>query len=88
MAEDIVMYSTETRVEPTIPAVADLFSARARTIIYLLSVMAAAAMGIVSVSTDLHWAVQAVWASWNAFVGLIAVSNVNRPTIHANNPAA
>ena len=78
----ITATTTETTfelVEPTIPAVADLFSARSRTIIYLLSVMAAAAMGIISVSVDLHWGVQAVWASWNAFVGLIAVSNVNKP---------
>lgn len=71
--------TTYELVEPTIPAVADLFPPRVRTIIYLLSVMAAAAMGIVSVSTDIHWAAQAVWASWNAFVGLVAVSNVNKP---------
>lgn len=40
--------------------------------------MAAAAMGIVSVSVDLHWSIKALWASWNAFIGLVAVSNVKR----------
>lgn len=66
--------------EPNVPAVASLFSPRTRTIIYLVSVMAAAAMGIISVSVQLHWAFLAAWAAWNAFVGLVAVSNVDRQT--------
>lgn len=79
MTDQPIITTTFELVEPTIPAVADLFSARTRTVIYLISVMAAAAMGIVSVSVDLHWSVKAAWASWNAFVGLLAVSNVNKP---------
>lgn len=63
---------------PQIPAVADLFSPRTRTIFYLLSVVAAAVMGIVSTAVDLHWGWSAAWAGWNAFIGLVAVSNVNK----------
>ena len=60
---------------PSIPAVADLFSPRTRTVIYLLSVVLAAAFGVVTANVDLHWAILAGYAGWNAGVGLIAVSN-------------
>lgn len=61
--------------DPRIPAVADLFTVRQRTIIYLLSVMLGAAYPIVSGQVDLHWGFLAGYASWNTLVGLIAVSN-------------
>jgi hypothetical protein len=63
---------------PTIPAVADLFTPRQRAIIYLLSVVLGASYGVVQGAITLHWGFLAAYAGWNAFVGLLAVSNTPR----------
>lgn len=85
VTETTVETTTETTVEvfdPMVPAVADLFTPRQRTIIYLLSVMLGAAYGIVSTATTIHWGLLAAYAAWNAGVGLLAVSNVPRLPSH------
>lgn len=63
---------------PDDPTVPELFKPRTRTTVYLASAVASAAMGVVTVSVEVPWAVKAVWAGWNAFVGLLAASNVNQ----------
>jgi hypothetical protein len=60
---------------PSIPTVADLFTPKQRVLIYLFSVLIAAAYPIIELNTELHWGFLAGWAAWNAFVGLVAVSN-------------
>lgn len=64
--------------DPAVPTVADLFSPRARTILYLLSLMINAGMGIVAANVELHWGILAVLAAWNVFVSTVAVSNTPR----------
>ena len=65
-------------MQPTDPTVPELFKPRTRTCIYVASAVASAAMGVVTVSVDVHWGFKAAWAGWNAFVGLLAASNVKR----------
>jgi predicted neutral ceramidase superfamily lipid hydrolase len=70
---------------PSIPAVADLFTPRQRSLIYLLSVVAAAAYAVVAANTELHYGILAAYAGWNALVGLLAVSNT--PSMRRGNDA-
>lgn len=67
-------------LNPNVPVVADLFTPRQRTAIYLASVMLAAAFAVVTANVDLHYAVEAVYAAWNAGIGLLAFSNTSAST--------
>lgn len=69
-----------TNPEPANTAVADIVTPRQRSIIYVLTVMLAAAYAVVEANIDLHWAWMAGYAAWNAGVGLLAVSNTARST--------
>lgn len=62
------------------PVIADIFTAKQRSIIYLLSILLAPAYLVVESNTTLHWGILAVYAAWNALIGALAVSNVPRLT--------
>lgn len=64
---------TEPTPEPT--ALSSILAPRQRAIVYVLSVMLAAAYAVVEANVDLHWGVMAGYAAWNAGVGVLAVSN-------------
>ena len=71
---------TDTTPAPpaTNTAVADLLTPRQRSIAYLASVMLAAAYATTEANADLPWPVIAVYAAWNAAIGVLAVSNTRR----------
>lgn len=56
-------------------AVGELLGPRVRAVIYVLTVMLAAAYATVEANVDLHWGVMAAYAAWNAGAGVLAVSN-------------
>ena len=48
-----------------------------RAILYVITVGLAAAYAVVEANVDLHFGFVAGYASWNAMIGALAVSNVN-----------
>jgi hypothetical protein len=54
---------------------AEIIPAKARAVVYLVTVMLAAAFAVVEVNTSLHWGWQAGYAAWNAGAGVLAVAN-------------
>lgn len=64
--------------QPTNTAVGDLVPPRARAVVYLVTVMLAAAYAVIEANIDLHWGWQAGYAAWNAVAGVLAVSNTAR----------
>lgn len=58
---------------------ADLVPAPVRAVVYLLTVMLAAAYAVIEANTHLHWGWQAGYAAWNALAGALAVANTPRP---------
>jgi hypothetical protein len=52
-----------------------MFPAKVRAVIYLVTVMLAAAYAVVESNVNLHWGWQAGYAAWNALAGVLAVSN-------------
>ena len=73
---------TTPPTQATVPAIADLswLNAKVRSIIYMVTVMLAAAYAVVEANVNVHWGVQAAYAGWNALVAALAVSNVPRST--------
>jgi hypothetical protein len=67
---------TEPLTPPTNTQVAEMFPPRFRAVVYILTVMLAAAFAVVEANIDLHWAWMAGYAAWNAAAGLLAVSSV------------
>jgi len=78
MTEPVDPVSTVPPTQPSFAPIADLFSARVRSLIYLLSILVAPAYLVVEANVTMPWPVLAAYASWNALVGLVAVSNVPR----------
>lgn len=56
----------------------ELIPARARVLIYLATVMLAAAYAVIIANIDLEWWWQAAYAAWNALAGAVAVANTTR----------
>lgn len=69
---------TLTTIEETdhITALGAIFPPRARALIYLATVMLAAAYAVVEANIDLHWGWLAAYAAWNAGTGVLAAVNV------------
>lgn len=65
---------TEVVVNPTDPG--SLLPAKWRALIYVFTVMAGAAYAVVEANADLHYAVAAGYAAWNAGAALLAVANI------------
>ncbi len=72
--------STSPPTRPTFGPIADQFTARTRTWIYLFTGMLAAAYAVIEANVNLHWGVTAAYAAWNFFASAVAVSNVPRTT--------
>jgi hypothetical protein len=53
-----------------------LLPARARSILYVVSVMLAAGYAVVEANATLHYGITAAYAMWNAGIAVLAVSNV------------
>ena len=60
------------------PILGTLIPAKARALVYLATVMLAAAYAVTVASIDLHWGWQAGYAAWNALAGALAVANTTR----------
>lgn len=55
--------------------VAELVPARVRAVVYVLTVMLAAAYAVITANVDLHWGWEAGYAAWNALAGVLAAAN-------------
>lgn len=64
-----------TDTTPTNTAVGDLVPPRIRALVYLLTVMLAAAYVVAEANVALHWGWVAGYAAWNAGAAALAVSN-------------
>lgn len=60
------------------PVLSELIPPRARALIYLATVMLAAAYAVITANIDLEWWWQAGYAAWNALAGTIAAANLTR----------
>jgi hypothetical protein len=56
-------------------AVSSLLPPRVRTVIYLLTVVAAAVYAVLEADMELRTGVKAGYAGWNAFAAAVAASN-------------
>ena len=52
-----------------------LLPPRARAVIYVITVILAAAYAVIEANTDLHYGWMAAYAGWNAGAGVLAVAN-------------
>jgi hypothetical protein len=72
--------STTPPTRPTFAPVADIFTAKQRTWIYLVTGMLAAAYAVAASKVDMPWWINAVYAAINFLSSFVAISNVPRST--------